>query len=586
MNFELLQGKYKSIKSLLWNDIPDFVIITGKNGSGKTQLLELINHHFGATPVQKSNARASIADPFHTAITQSDLKIRNKETVYIPSVWVLKNLTTTNSAKFTQIITHIYDRIKGKNSSSEYNELSAIIEGKIRKPKSEITKNDIQENLPVDYFDYITKIQIHEGLTETFFTYHCKYAELRDTGKSDSDINSTLGLPPWQIINDMLKTAGFPYEVNKPKSYIGDYHFELVGRHNPSLTINFSDLSSGEKVLISLSLWMFNASKDKRLPKLLLLDEPDAHLHPSAVKQFIDVIEKSLVKKFGVKVIMTTHSPTTVSLAPENSLYEMSTNAPQIKPLKSKEYGISLLTDGLVIVKSNSKYVLVEDINDAKFYNEVFAIFKNKRLLNDNISIIFIPASNKAVNTSGGCTVVRSWVEKFINEGADDILQGLMDYDNGTNVRETISTSKKLHVINRYSLENYLLDPILIYSSLLHQNLPIFIPGITLTHRDEHTIRNLSASKLQKIADFIFDEIEPILNNFSVTEKVKVKVKFINGKSLDYPKWFIERRGHDLFSKFKLKYKAAVNYDNLINALNRQEFIPLDIVNTFKEIQK
>ena len=586
MNLELFQGKYKSITSLSWNNIPDFVVITGKNGSGKTQLLELINYHFGATQDQRTSAQRNPADPFHSAKTRSDLTITNKEIVFIPSIWQLGNLGTTNASNFTKIINQIYNQITQQVIKPEYTELSNIIEQRIGKSKSEITRNDIQENLPVDYFDYVTKIQINEGLTEAFFTYHCKYAELRDAGKSDDQIKADLGISPWDIINNMLEVAGFPYEVNKPKSYIGDYHFELIGRINPLLKINFSDLSSGEKVLISLSIWMFNASKDKRLPKLMLLDEPDAHLHPSAVKQFIDVVEKSLVKNFAVRVIMTTHSPSTVALAPEYSLFEKSTVHPYIQPLQSKEYGISLLTDGLVIVKSNNKYVLVEDKDDAKFYNEVFSILKNKRLVNDNISIVFIAASNKVGNTSGGCTVVRSWVEKFINEGADDIFQGLMDFDNGTNAKESITSSNKLHVINRYSLENYLLDPILIYSSLLHENTSISIPGITLAHRDEHSILKLDEVDLQKIADYILGEIELTLNNVLADEKIKTKTEFINGKILEYPRWFLDRRGHDLFSKFKFKYQKAVNYDNLMNALNRQEFIPMDLVETFRSIQK
>jgi ABC-type molybdenum transport system ATPase subunit/photorepair protein PhrA len=40
---------YKSIKTLDWTNIPPLSIITGKNGSGKTQLLELLAYHFTGT---------------------------------------------------------------------------------------------------------------------------------------------------------------------------------------------------------------------------------------------------------------------------------------------------------------------------------------------------------------------------------------------------------------------------------------------------------------------------------------------------------------------------------------------------------
>ncbi|WP_163006104.1 ATP-binding protein [Methylobacterium brachiatum] len=37
---------YKSIKNITWNNIPGFAILTGKNGSGKTQLLEVLSYFF------------------------------------------------------------------------------------------------------------------------------------------------------------------------------------------------------------------------------------------------------------------------------------------------------------------------------------------------------------------------------------------------------------------------------------------------------------------------------------------------------------------------------------------------------------
>ena len=51
MRLELNKGFYKSIMPFVWDNIPDFVVMTGQNGTGKTQLLELINHHLGATEI-------------------------------------------------------------------------------------------------------------------------------------------------------------------------------------------------------------------------------------------------------------------------------------------------------------------------------------------------------------------------------------------------------------------------------------------------------------------------------------------------------------------------------------------------------
>ncbi len=587
MEFELISGTYKSLGNFSWEEIPNFVVITGKNGSGKTQLLELLNFHFGTTQREKNQQNAQPNSDFYQVKTQSDLnEIKPKEVVFIPSVWNLGDIGPSNTHNFNQVIANIFSQITGSKSEEIYREIAQVVESKIGKSKNLITQRDVQENLPIDYFDYINKIQIHEGLSDAFKSYQGKYAELRDEGKNDSEIRSDIGIPPWEFINDLLEGAKFPYYIDKPKSYIGDYHFQLVGINDPELKINFQNLSSGEKVLISLSIWMFNSNREKRLPKILLLDEPDAHLHPSAIKQFIDVVEKKLVNEYKVRVIITTHSPTTVAMSPKYSLYEIGTSPTSIKKIMIKEEGIGILTEGLLVVKSNSKFVLVEDKNDSLFYKSIFAILTELERVKPSIPIIFIPASNKSANISGGCTVVRKWVEKFVSEGMDDIFQGLMDYDNGTNTKEDVDETQNLHVVSRYSLENYILDPILVFSSCLHENIVLKIDGIDLKQRDEHKLSKLPKRKLQKIADHIFLEIEPLLEHLTDDEKQQEDISFINRKKLKYPKWFLNRKGHTLFSKFKLKYRAAVNYDKLINALNRQQFIPKDLENTIKKLQK
>lgn len=582
MDIELKKGTYKSIKSLKWEDIPNFVVVTGKNGSGKTQLLELINNQLGTDQNHKNNIVRNPADPFF----EVDLNVSNfnstyKEVIYLPATWSLSNLGAINSTSFTNTITKLHQHIIGTNRDVAYTELSEIVKEIIGKPPNSISLLDVQNNLPLDHFDYINRIQLHEGLNEILLGYHLKSAELRDSGYTPEKIEEKLGQAPWITINNLLNSADFPYEVTKPQGYMGNFNFQLISRKEPSLVIDFNDLSSGEKILISLGIWMFNGGQTKRLPKLLLLDEPDAHLHPSVVKEFINVIEKTLVNKHGVRVILTTHSPTTVSFSPEYSLFEMSKDGPQIKPLESKEYGINLLTEGLVVVKANNKYVLVEDMDDANYYNAIFSILKNRAEVDPNIGVVFIPSSNKEVNASGGNTVVRSWVDKFTSEGVFDVFQGLVDLDDGSK-----QPSNNIHIINRYSLENYILDPILIYSSLLHDDLEYAIPGIVLAHKDEHMLLDLPVDDLQMIANHIFSEIESILTGINEEDKESVEVDFINGITLNYPKWFISKRGHDIYPKYQSKYKRAVNHDNLVKALVRHEFIPNDLVKIFNNIQQ
>lgn len=53
-------------------------------------------------------------------------------------------------------------------------------------------------------------------------------------------------------------------------------------------------------------------------PVLLLVDEPDAHLHPMAQERLVTVLGKA-AKHFGTQVILTTHSPSVVRALPNDA---------------------------------------------------------------------------------------------------------------------------------------------------------------------------------------------------------------------------------------------------------------------------
>jgi hypothetical protein len=82
-------------------------------------------------------------------------------------------------------------------------------------------------------------------------------------------------------------------------------------------------LSPGECLILLLELWRIHANHLKesntKAPvkiklKIVLLDEPDSHMHPSLIKEFINLITNGNLDYLRFQVIMTTHNPITVSL--------------------------------------------------------------------------------------------------------------------------------------------------------------------------------------------------------------------------------------------------------------------------------
>ena len=85
---------------------------------------------------------------------------------------------------------------------------------------------------------------------------------------------------------------------------------------------NLDSLSSGEKVLMALCLSSFNRYLGRRQPKLLLLDELDAVLHPSMVAALVTTL-KSLFVPQGTRVLMTSHSAMTVAALDEADIFRV-----------------------------------------------------------------------------------------------------------------------------------------------------------------------------------------------------------------------------------------------------------------------
>ena len=55
--------------------------------------------------------------------------------------------------------------------------------------------------------------------------------------------------------------------------------------------------------------------------------------------------------------------------------------------------------------------------------------------------------------------------------------------------------------------------------------------------------------------------------------------------ALRYPRWLLDKRGHDLMNKFRSKFNNGARLDNLIKAVIRHEFIPNDLRSIMQDIQ-
>lgn len=396
MNIKFAQ-KYKSIADFDEINIKDFSIFLGVNGSGKTHLLKALQEEFvKANSIPKEKISYFNLQTFliknQKPVTPADL---DAEKMQAWNILVAQKATfesyDNNIKAIAGEIDNPYDikvkeeqreqYIKQKKNISIFINRQAETRPKIRK----LLKTGIFESgkyatalTQADFFKFSSynpdDYELLESLSEVFLDYQKKItkAKLRksDGGEELSkDVLQKLeNQSPWNFVNRMFQEFGLIHTISSPQFTAGDLINSQALSFQVKLFINdeeidFEDLSSGEKILCALAITVYQDNKSK-FPKLLLLDEVDASLHPSMIQNLLDVIDGVFIKN-GCNVILATHSSTTVALAREESLFEVQKGKEQQKIRKiTQSDAIELLSEGIITFEKGLK--IQKEIDDAK----------------------------------------------------------------------------------------------------------------------------------------------------------------------------------------------------------------------------
>jgi energy-coupling factor transporter ATP-binding protein EcfA2 len=126
---------------------------------------------------------------------------------------------------------------------------------------------------------------------------------------------------------------------------------------------------------------------------MILLDEVDSSLHPYMIAQFLHVIDKIFVGEKKLKVIMVTHSPSTIALFPHETVYVLKNELKCYVTPTPKKDAIEFLTEGFITYENGIK--LLDQISKKKI--NIISEGKNVHYLkkaneyfgNENIDIMY-----------------------------------------------------------------------------------------------------------------------------------------------------------------------------------------------------
>ena len=433
MRIELNQP-YKSISTLTTEELPDFALLIGRNGAGKTQLLDALKEgqatipDIGVDEIEKYDmvdfrspntgganrnvnqfaqmtadvyllsppggqppieTAAAIFDQFAGEIerdsgaqAREDFERNLKDEIQqLPDFAVFAvdgREPSYNRTLYEQVLAPLIpentgsrgrrssDQPKNRFNGNQAALLSAAMKLTGRLPH-ELTQDDIMR---ASHYEGAT---LSNSVSAVFAAYKVdqyiwahKRIETERVGFAELITEyRTKYPPPWkdlgEILSAMRDAAGndglFDFDFSDPGDYelhMGNYErfsfrAEMTNR-TTGAKYELDSLSSGEKVLMALCLASFNQYLGRRLPKLLLLDELDAVLHPSMVAALVRTLKTLFLPK-GTKVLMTSHSPMTVATLDEADIFQVVRTGGSVKVSPTtKSEAINELSEGLATV--------------------------------------------------------------------------------------------------------------------------------------------------------------------------------------------------------------------------------------------
>lgn len=635
------KNDYLSITQFDTYTLPKFTLITGVNGSGKTQLLKAIEQRhvqidivdYSATemisyfdwqtlapkPSKDVNVSAlpdmnDIIRKMNTIKEELKRKIKNICVKFsmpsevenkITSSFTLLSHTDKYSPPFTSEI-----NAEIKHSAHQIREITKVIVSTENLDDNTLINLEEAEikNLPVKLGDMST---LFEGnLSLNFLNYHnanlnnklnkltFEEGDANHQYLSPEDFITKNGRPPWDIINEIFKNANLDFKITYPEgNFVKSFSIQLK-KNSTDKEINFLSLSSGEKILVSIAFCIFH-SNEKRInckkPQLILFDEIDATLHPQMSRQLINSILDVIVEAEGINVIMTTHSPSTVAVAPECSIFLKEPNISKLEKI-SKTEAINILTDGvptLAIDFSGRRQVFVENDRDAERYEMIYQMHKQN--LASELSLSFIGTGLKSKKNQvigSGCSIVTKIVTSLQESGNTKVF-GLIDWD----IQPENFIHKNIKTLGRdywHSIENCLCDPLLITLFLLRIAPNYLSSELNLNSEITYTsLMTMSEPDMQNATNIIQSKV--IGCGIESLEYDSVEFEYHGGFKLKVSKRYCQERGHDLLNKIITTFHPLnKNYKsdqekllkNIINQPLKEHLkaTPIPLINAYKSL--
>lgn len=452
---------FRNLRFAACENVPNFLVICGANGCGKSALLEAImtaKEHAGAYGKFPFDSRAVSAGASKAEIdlrliyteTEKDF-VRRRFDQDCPDYDDIRiEVTPEGSGRAVKRSSAAIYLLRHYENSRNSPGFFDFIDAHRRMKKSSMTTWN-----PANLSDEATKGTLARADDKFQMTKaHLASLKMRDLRQLQTSIRE--GSP--STVDSLEKIRVFFDDFFAPMKfkdvYIDGTPFRFV-IETPNGEIDIDDLSSGEKEILNVFL-RFHQLKPS--DSVILFDEADAHLHPDLERKYLRVLRKL---GEGNQLFVTTHSPEMMMEAGPDSLYTVRKRPPasgqsqfvQVTDDAGVYATLSELMGTRGIISMNQRVVFIEG-EHASADREIFEAYYPPATHN----VSFVPAGDSAT--------VRGVAEK-VNHllGTSTGFQEYFSLVDGDIKRPEFDGQKpeRLFRLPVYHIENYLVDEELLF---------------------------------------------------------------------------------------------------------------------------
>ena len=226
---------------------------------------------------------------------------------------------------------------------------------------------------------------------------------------------------------------------------------------------------------------------------------------------------------------------------------------------------------------------------DWYFYNAIYRILLEKQLLSEqDFNVCFQPISTIQNNNASRSAVINlvKTANKLAKIKIKTNILGIIDFDN-----KPLSLAN-LYQIQRYALENYIFDPVLVFAFLINFRFDFQLDirqHFGLYYNEAFKLASMTSEQLQHCVDFVFTQIYVNHAHLQARSLEQINIHYINGSSVKVPKWFLYHKAHELEKYFLDSFKhckIALEKTILMQSIEQYpDFIAYDFLALFKSIQ-